>query len=191
MDAAEEDDEEEVDNQEETPVVERDDETNPYWIEDDRLKLGKVDYLSGGEINFWKEMIKKYLVPLEMSDKDKRDQKRGLEEYRDGIVFTFVMFNVLYITAITILQSQASVFLEWTWMSDLGADFAGEDGVFHNIAFIPSEVVGQAATVKINRSNLQLDMLGLAFLLSFSLITVVQIIGMFFHRWQTGGQHAV
>merc|ERR550517_235534 len=185
MDAAEEDDEEEVDNQEETPVAERDDETNPYWIEDDRLKLGKVDYLSGGEINFWKEMIKKYLVPLEMSDKDKRDQKRGLEEYRDGIVFTIVMFNVLYITAITILQTEASVFLKWTWISDLGWDTAGQDGVFHNIAFTPSEVVGQTATVVINRSNMELDMLGLAFLLSFSLITVVQIIGMLFHRWQT------
>lgn len=139
----EEDDEEEAHPAEETPVVERDDETNPYWIEDDRLRLGKVDYLSGGEINFWKEMIKKYLVPLEMSDKDKRDQKRGLEEYRDGIVFTFVMFNVLYITAITILQTQASVFLKWTWISDLGWDTAGQDGVFHNIAFIPNEVVSQ------------------------------------------------
>jgi len=181
----EEDDEEEAHPTEETPVVERDDETNPYWIEDDRLRLGKVDYLSGGEINFWKEMIKKYLVPLEMSDKDKRDQKRGLEEYRDGIVFTFVMFNVLYITAITILQTQASVFLKWTWISDLGWDTAGQDGVFHNIAFIPNEVVGQTATVRINRSNMELDMLGLAFLLSFSLITVVQIIGMLFHRWQT------
>ena len=73
-----------------------------------------MDYLSGGEINFWKEMIKKYLVPLEMSDKEKRDQKHGLEEYRDGLVFGMVMFNVLYITAITILQTQASVFLPWT-----------------------------------------------------------------------------
>ena len=186
-DPAEGDDSSEEGPEEETPVVERDDETNPYWIEDDRLKLGKVDYLSGGEIHFWKEMIKKYLVPLEMSDKDKRDQKRGLEEYRDGIVFTIVMFNVLYITAITILQTQASVFLKWTWISDLGWDTAGQDGVFHNISFTPSEVVGQVATVTLTRSNMELDMLGLAFLLSFSLITVVQIIGMLFHRWQTGG----
>ena len=189
MEDVEEEEEDGEAPEEETPVVQRDDETNPYWIEDDRLKLGKVDYLSGGEINFWKEMIKKYLVPLEMSDKDKRDQKRGLEEYRDGIVFTIVMFNVLYITAITILQTQASVFLKWTWISDIGWDTAGQDGVFYNIAFTPSEVVGQTATVVINRSNMELDMLGLAFLLSFSLITVVQIIGMLFHRWQTGGRH--
>ena len=164
-----------------------------------------MDYLSGGEINFWKEMIKKYLVPLEMSDKEKRDQKHGLEEYRDGLVFGMVMFNVLYITAITILQTQASVFLPWTWISDLGWDTAGEDGVYHTIAYVASEVtgmkviiiniiitqvVGQNPTVKINRSNQELDMLGLAFLASFSLITVVQIIGMFFHRWQTGGHHS-
>ena len=99
-----------------------------------------MDYLSGGEINFWKEMIKKYLVPLEMSDKEKRDQKHGLEEYRDGLVFGMVMFNVLYITAITILQTQASVFLPWTWISDYLGDTAGEDGVYHTIAFVASEV---------------------------------------------------
>ena len=99
-----------------------------------------MDYLSGGEINFWKEMIKKYLVPLEMSDKEKRDQKHGLEEYRDGLVFGMTFFNVLYITAITILQTQASVFLPWTWISDYLGDTAGEDGVFHTIAFVASEV---------------------------------------------------
>jgi len=130
-------------------------------------------------------MIKKYLLPLEMSDKDKRDQKHGLEEYRDGLVFGFVFFNVLYITAITILQQQAGVFIPWTWISEYLGDTGGEDGVWHNVSFVPSEVVGQSALVRINRTNMELDMLGLAFLLSFSLITVVQIIGMFFHRWQT------
>ena len=99
-----------------------------------------MDYLSGGEINFWKEMIKKYLVPLEMSDKEKRDQKHGLEEYRDGLVFGMTFFNVLYITAITILQTQASVFLPWTWISDYLGDTAGQDGVYHTIAFVASEV---------------------------------------------------
>ena len=99
-----------------------------------------MDYLSGGEINFWKEMIKKYLVPLEMSDKEKRDQKHGLEEYRDGLVFGMTFFNVLYITAITILQTQASVFLPWTWISDYLGDTAGEDGVYHTIGFVASEV---------------------------------------------------
>ena len=42
----------------EDPASKRNDETSPYWIEDSRLKLGRVDYLSGGEINFWKEMIR-------------------------------------------------------------------------------------------------------------------------------------
>merc|ERR1719204_1546727 len=96
-----------------------------------------------------------------------------------------VFFNVLYITAITILQTQASVFLPWTWISDYLGDTAGQDGVYHTIAFVASEVVGQNPTVKINRTNQELDMLGLAFLASFSLITIVQIVGMFFHRWQT------
>ena len=38
--------ENEASPEEPTPVAERDDETNPYWIEDDRLKLGKVGRIS-------------------------------------------------------------------------------------------------------------------------------------------------
>ena len=39
-------DENEASPEEPTPIAERDDETNPYWIEDDRLKLGKVGRIS-------------------------------------------------------------------------------------------------------------------------------------------------
>ena len=48
--------------------------------------------------------------------------------------------HVLVITAITILQTQASVFLPWTWISDYLGDTAGQDGVYHTIGFVASEV---------------------------------------------------
>ena len=50
---------------------ERDDLINPFWIEDRDLGRGEVDYLSGAEITFWKDLIEKYLHPL---DADKAKQ---------------------------------------------------------------------------------------------------------------------
>lgn len=50
---------------------ERDFLTNPYWIEDPDLRKGEVDYLSNSEILFWKDLIDKYLFPI---DQDKAEQ---------------------------------------------------------------------------------------------------------------------
>ena len=44
---------------------ERDDLINPYWIEDKEFERGEVDYLSGPEIQFWKDLIEKYLYPID------------------------------------------------------------------------------------------------------------------------------
>lgn len=52
---------------------ERDFLTNPYWIEDAELKKGEVDFLSSAEIQFWKDLIDKYLFPI---DQDKAEQVR-------------------------------------------------------------------------------------------------------------------
>ena len=38
---------------------------NPFWIEDKLLNRGEVDYLGGLEIQFWKDLIEKYLHPLD------------------------------------------------------------------------------------------------------------------------------
>lgn len=37
---------------------------NPYWIEDKALKRGEVDYMPGAEVQFFKDLIEKYLHPL-------------------------------------------------------------------------------------------------------------------------------
>jgi hypothetical protein len=53
------------------PREERDFLTNPFWIEDPELKKGEVDFLSSAEIQFWKDLIDKYLYPI---DQDKAEQ---------------------------------------------------------------------------------------------------------------------
>lgn len=55
------------------PRDERDFLTNPYWIEDTELKKGEVDFLSSAEVQFWKDLIDKYLYPI---DQDKAEQVR-------------------------------------------------------------------------------------------------------------------
>lgn len=49
----------------------RDDMLNPYWVEDKDLKHGEVEFLSPAEIQFWKDMISKYLFPI---DENKEQQ---------------------------------------------------------------------------------------------------------------------
>lgn len=51
----------------------RDELKDPFWIHDKDLKDGAKDFLSGDEIQFWKEFIPKYLKPLEAN---KEDEKR-------------------------------------------------------------------------------------------------------------------
>ena len=47
------------------PKEDRDDLINPFWIEDRDLGRGEVDHLSGVEIQFWKDLIDKYLHPID------------------------------------------------------------------------------------------------------------------------------
>jgi chitin synthase len=54
---------------------------NPYWIDDldsTPVKDGTVDFLSGAELTFWRELIAKYLKPI---DKDPKKEVRLMPTY--------------------------------------------------------------------------------------------------------------
>lgn len=71
---AEESDEDSDRSDSESSTVQREERdflTNPYWIEDQELKKGEVDFLSSSEIQFWRDLIDKYLYPI---DQDKEEQ---------------------------------------------------------------------------------------------------------------------
>lgn len=70
---AEETDEDSVHSDSETSTVQREERdflTNPYWIDDQELKKGEVDFLSSSEIQFWKDLIDKYLYPIDQNKED-------------------------------------------------------------------------------------------------------------------------
>lgn len=48
---------------------------SPYWLEDEGLKKGEVDFLSPQEELFWKDLLEKYLFPI---DEDKAEKVSGL-----------------------------------------------------------------------------------------------------------------
>ena len=51
--------------------MERNDDINPFWIEDKSLRKGPVAFLSTAEQQFWRDLIDKYLYPID-EDKDEK-----------------------------------------------------------------------------------------------------------------------
>ncbi|XP_028966914.1 chitin synthase chs-2 [Galendromus occidentalis] len=147
----------------------RDDLRNPYWIEDEGLKHGEVEALSDQETTFWKDMIKKYLYPIDENKEQQARIARDLIELRNKVVFAFIMFNALFILIVFLLQlNKKQLHINWPL------------GVKTNITFIPD-----TSQVIIEKEYLQLEPIGLIFVIFFGIITLVQFMGMCFHRFET------
>ncbi|XP_054284217.1 chitin synthase chs-2-like isoform X1 [Macrosteles quadrilineatus] len=151
------------------PKIERNDEINPYWIEDKDLKKGPVAFLSAGENQFWKELLEKYLFPI---DEDKNEKARiaaDLIELRNSSVFGFFMINALFVMIVFLLQlNKDSLHVKWPF------------GVKTNITYDET-----TQEVLISKEYLQLEPIGLVFVFFFALILVIQFTAMLFHRFGT------
>uniref|UniRef100_A0A336MER8 chitin synthase n=1 Tax=Culicoides sonorensis TaxID=179676 RepID=A0A336MER8_CULSO len=151
------------------PHEERDFLTNPYWIEDPDLKNGEVDYISSAEIMFWKDLIDKYLYPI---DQNKEEQERiaaDLKELRNKSVFAFFMFNALFVLIVFLLQlNKDKIHVNWPL------------GIKTNITY--DEITQE---VHISKEYLQLEPIGLVFVFFFALILIIQFTAMLFHRFGT------
>merc|ERR1711892_1609854 len=150
------------------PKEERDDLINPFWIEDRDLGRGEVDYLSGPEIQFWKDLIEKYLYPI---DADKAKQAliaAGLKELRDKSVFFFAMFNALFVLIVFMLTLNKDIlYIPWPF------------GVKENITFTDD---GQ---ILIDKEYLHLEPIGIVLVFFFFMIIAIQFTAMLFHRFGT------
>ncbi|GBM97395.1 Chitin synthase chs-2 [Araneus ventricosus] len=151
------------------PKQERDDLINPYWIEDKDLRRGEVEYLSPAEMQFWKDLIEKYLFPLDENKEQKARVASELKELRNKVVFGFFMFNALFILIVFLMQLNKDL-LHWDWPL----------GVKTNITYIP-----ETSEVRIDKEFLQLEPIGLVFAVFFALILIIQFTAMLFHRFGT------
>ncbi|XP_068620827.1 chitin synthase chs-2 isoform X1 [Battus philenor] len=151
------------------PRERRDDLINPYWIEDPELKKGEVDFLSQSETQFWKDLIDKYLYPIDANKEEEARISRDLKELRDSSVFSFFMINALFVLIVFLLQlNKDNLHFKWPF------------GVKTNITY---DEVSQE--VLISKEYLQLEPIGLVFVFFFALILVIQFTAMLFHRFGT------
>ena len=93
---------------------ERDDLINPFWIEDRELGWGEVDHMSGVEITFWKDLIDKYLHPIDADKQREAKVHEGLTELRNKSVFFFSVFNALFVLIVFMLTlHKDTLHIDW------------------------------------------------------------------------------
>nr|ALM23645.1 chitin synthetase 1b [Leptinotarsa decemlineata] len=152
-----------------TPRNKRDDLVNPYWIEDPDVGKGEVEYLNSNELQFWKDLLAKYLYPLDENKEEKARIAKDLIELRNKSVFAFIMFNALFVLVVFLLQlNKDQIHVKWPL------------GVRTNITYIE-----ETSEVHISKEYLQLEPIGLVFVFFFALILVIQFVAMLLHRFGT------
>ncbi|XP_055676574.1 chitin synthase chs-2 isoform X1 [Lutzomyia longipalpis] len=148
---------------------ERDFLTNPYWIEDPELRKGEVDFLSSSEIQFWRDLIDKYLYPIDQNKEEQARIATDLKDLRNNSVFAFFMINALFVLIVFLLQlNKDNLHVKWPF------------GVKTNITYDET-----TQEVHISKEYLQLEPIGLVFVFFFALILVIQFTAMLFHRFGT------
>ncbi|KAK9707880.1 hypothetical protein QE152_g27556 [Popillia japonica] len=151
------------------PKNKRDDLVNPYWIEDPDLRKGEVEFLGSNEIQFWKDLLDKYLYPIDEDKDEKARIAADLKELRDQSVFAFFMMNALFVLIVFLLTLKKDyLHIKWPF------------GVKTNITYDDA-----TQEVHISKEYLQLEPIGLVFVFFFALILVIQFTAMLFHRFGT------
>lgn len=144
----------------------------PGWLNDPLLidsELGEIKLI---EQRFWKDLIRQYLKPLELSKEQKQTMADDLKALRNMIAFAFVMVNAIFVLIVFLLQLKKD-YLHLKWPID-PTDFVSFDR--------------DNSQVFIYRQYKELDPIGLCFVIFFGFILVIQFIAMFFHRFATMSQ---
>lgn len=141
----------------------RDDTVNPYWIEDRDLKNGKRDFLSGHETQFWKDLVAKYLLPIDKNAEKEAKQARDLISLRNQMVFSFFMLNALFVLIVFMLQEKKDI-INVPWPLDPK----------QNISYVKDDNTGPR--VEVAQEHLQLEPIGLVFLLFFGAVLIFQVV---------------
>ena len=78
------------------------------------LGRGEVDHMSGVEIQFWKDLIDKYLHPIDADKQREAKVKDGLTELRNKSVFFFSVFNALFVLIVFMLTlHKDTLHIDW------------------------------------------------------------------------------
>uniref|UniRef100_A0A914ZAE2 Uncharacterized protein n=1 Tax=Panagrolaimus superbus TaxID=310955 RepID=A0A914ZAE2_9BILA len=142
------------------------------WLSDISLRRAERDYLENEEEQFWNDMIEKYLHPIAVDPKEQERIKKGLTDLRNKVCSAFFMLNVVFIIIVLVLQMQKDcLHIEWP----LGPKF--------NHTIIPCNSDSRQEIWVMTR--LQLEPIGLVFLVFFMSILIIQFLAMLMHRFGT------
>ncbi|KAL7734282.1 hypothetical protein ACLKA6_010625 [Drosophila palustris] len=144
----------------------------PGWLNDSLLIDSELGEITLVEQRFWKDLIRQYLKPLELSKEQKQTMADDLKELRNMFAFAFVMVNAIFVLIVFLLQLKKD-YLHLKWPID-PTDFVSFDR--------------DNLQVGIYRQYKELDPIGLLFVIFFGIILVIQFIAMFFHRFGTMSQ---
>ena len=149
--------------------LQRNELVNPFWIEDKHLLDGPVCFLSPDETQFFRDLIDKYLFPLIENKQEQQKIKSDLISLRNQVVFAFMMVNALFILVVFLLQLNKDIlYVEWPF------------GARENVTFF-----AETNEIRVEKNYLQMEPIGLVFVLFFGLILIIQFVGMMFHRFAT------
>ncbi|XP_060583230.1 LOW QUALITY PROTEIN: chitin synthase chs-2-like [Ruditapes philippinarum] len=154
---------------------------NPAWAECKELGNGKVMILASEELNFWESFITKYLKPLKPKKEEIENTAKSLIDLRNNIALGMAMINLLWIAVNFMFQFErpTTISLKISGSSDNpdSPDYLEEN---------QENTDGSAST----NNAIEVDLLGLLFIIFYLAILLLQFIGMIIHRWGTF-QHLV
>ncbi|KAL8576680.1 hypothetical protein ACOMHN_025155 [Nucella lapillus] len=148
------------DYEDSNPLRSYEGEFSPPWMMDNDLGSGKVRYLGTEETKFWKELIGRYLCPLENDPAHKKKLEEDLKLLRNKMSLMFCLLNALFIVIISALQYTN----------------AANDG---NGLAIPLPCINDKG------KHLTLEPISLLFMAIFGIALAIQFLAMFFHRMGT------
>ncbi|XP_076280486.1 chitin synthase chs-2 isoform X3 [Lasioglossum baleicum] len=142
---------------------------SPRWLQSKHMEHGNVDFLSISEEEFWKQLIAKYLHPIENNVDEQKKIAKGLINIRNECLLKFFTLNTLFVVAIFLLQINKDV-LHFQWPFS----------VKYNITF---DDVREEMHIK--RTYMHLEPIGCLFIIAFVIILFIQFLAMLVHRFDT------
>ena len=146
----------------------RDDLINPYWVNEALLSESVVEPINKSEVKFWRELIDRYLLPLD-TDKAKQDlMTLGLKRLRNWTVFGLSAFSVVFVC----------IMLYFTLIKD---DFY----IHWPLGVQETITITEDGGAIITKKFMQLQPVGVVIMIFFFLIICIQFLAMIIHRITT------
>jgi hypothetical protein len=160
------------------------------WITHPSLKDGPVRPLrSEKEKKFWKDLIARYLYPLDKNAKQQVKAASDLKQLRNNVVFGLLMGNAIWILILVqlmTLQERLEPYYIRLPRINFFMDTVVPTNTTENDDLITESLVTSSVEHKSPKNEaLKVEPFAFIYLIFFGIILCVQFIAMLIHRWST------